>query len=426
MKMFSTIHVRLTLLNASVFSVLLLFLSILFYVWMQHVVFQPVDQSLDRTASHAIVTRSYENIADGARSQRTALPQLVNGLGSGSIGMVVWSPTHQLLEQEPHDSFTPSQLSTLHHHLTSKVPFSLRDGDQSWRVMDLSMASTRELGLPIGTTIQFVQTVTIQAQELHEFLLLLMSMVGIGIFTLIMAGWFLAQKAVAPIRLSWERQRQLIADASHELVKPLVSIQEEAQFLFRYPLHTVETEAERISMIDQKAEQITQLVEGLLTLARADSGQCELILQPINVSDMLADMEELIQVIGAQHGLNVEWAVQANVIVHGDEQRLRQLLWILVDHAILYTPNQGTVTISCVQDDVKTYVTVEDTGIGMDSFAVDHLFDRFYRDTRVGSCVDKTRTGLELAIGKWIVDAHRGQLTVTSSVGKGTTFVVSL
>jgi signal transduction histidine kinase len=182
---------------------------------------------------------------------------------------------------------------------------------------------------------------------------------------------------------------------------------------------------------------MADLVESLLTLARADEGRYDLHREPVRLEPLVRDVFETAVILGEDAGLTLELPDCEDVTVPGDPNRLRQLFLNLVTNAIKYTPRGGHVEISLTRrphDEVA--LSVRDTGIGIAASDLPHVFERFWRADRVRSrrvatgdsswALDRGGFGLGLSIAQWIVQAHGGTLTVQSRLGRGSMFTVIL
>jgi signal transduction histidine kinase len=182
---------------------------------------------------------------------------------------------------------------------------------------------------------------------------------------------------------------------------------------------------------------MADLVESLLTLARADEGRYDLHREPVRLEPLVRDVFETAAILGEESGLTIELPDCEDATVMGDPNRLRQLLLNLVTNAIKYTPRGGRVEISLTRrphDEVA--LTVRDTGIGISASDLPHVFERFWRADRVRSrriastdsswTLERGGFGLGLSIAQWIVQAHGGMLTVQSRLGRGSIFTVVL
>ncbi len=222
----------------------------------------------------------------------------------------------------------------------------------------------------------------------------------------------------------FETQRQLVADVSHELRTPLATIQGNIDLLRRGVARDPHMLQESLEAIDAEVARMSRLVRDLLLLAEAEGG-LTLHMKPVEVDTVLLEVYREAQLM-ANGRQKVRLGHEDQALVQGDADRLKQLLLNLVSNAIAYTPEGGTVTLSLnLRPDGWVRVCVADTGIGIASEDLPHIFDRFWR-------VDRARTrkaggsGLGLSIARSIAEAHGGTLEVESELGKGSTFEVLL
>ncbi len=215
-------------------------------------------------------------------------------------------------------------------------------------------------------------------------------------------------------------QRNFVADASHELRGPLTIIQGNLDLLKRNLGE--EDRRESIRALEVETARMSKIVADLLVLAELDSGQAE-PKQMISLRDVLLDAESRAKQLAGNRQLAI--GRQEDLWVTVDAHRLEQVLNNLVDNAIRYTPEGGAITLSLFREGDWARLEVADTGIGISSDQLPHVFDRFYRVDKARSRA-KGGTGLGLAIVKGIVEQHGGKVTVTSQLGKGSTFTVWL
>jgi signal transduction histidine kinase len=217
-------------------------------------------------------------------------------------------------------------------------------------------------------------------------------------------------------------QQRFVADASHELRAPLTAIQANLELLQRHPEMSESERNEALAEAARESTRLTRLVADLLALARADAG---LPLRRARVDLDAIVLEECGDVRQLAQGQTLTLDPFEPVQIWGDEDRLHQLLLILLDNALKYTPPTGGVTVGLCQAGEGVELSVRDTGVGIAAADLPHVFERFYRaDPARGR--DPGGTGLGLAIADWIVRQHAGEIGVTSDLGKGTTVTVHL
>jgi signal transduction histidine kinase len=236
------------------------------------------------------------------------------------------------------------------------------------------------------------------------------------------------RRANEKLEATLESQRRFVADASHELRTPLTTVRGNASLLRRFERLTPDDRTAAVQQIVAESERMSRLVNDLLTLARADAGQL-LERQPVPIGPLLDDVAMQGKVL-SEGKVAVSVVRLADAEVLGDADALRQLLLILVDNAIKYTPSGGSVTLGLNGDEGKAggaesraRISVVDTGVGIPLPDQPHVFERFYRADRARQAGG---TGLGLAIGKWIAEAHGGTITVESAPGNGSIFTVTL
>jgi heavy metal sensor kinase len=232
---------------------------------------------------------------------------------------------------------------------------------------------------------------------------------------------------IGRLERSFSSLRRFTADASHELKTPLTVLRggiERSLTHPRTPDDVMEILEETLFEVNRMAE----MVDSLLTLARADEGRAAIHLERVDMRDILSDVAETAGILGEQATVDVQVDLPAEPLpMEGDASRLRQLLLNLVTNAIKYTPAEGTVTLAAAREKRQLTITVHDTGIGIAPGDLPHIFDRFWRaDPARSRTGDRPGAGLGLAISRWIAEAHGGTIAVKSRPGRGTTFTVRL
>lgn len=221
--------------------------------------------------------------------------------------------------------------------------------------------------------------------------------------------------------------RRFTADASHELKTPLTVLRagvERAVTTPNVPQETLVVLEETL----QEVNRMTELVDALLTLARADEGRAPLAREMVDLRGVVHEVEETGELLAEPGEVRIETDVPAEpVMLEVDRTRMRQLVMNLMTNAVKYTPAGGLVKISLAEQPHRVILAVSDTGIGIAPGDLPHIFDRFYRAdvarTRTG---ERAGAGLGLAICRWIAEAHGGTIEVQSRPGRGTTFTVTL
>jgi signal transduction histidine kinase len=249
--------------------------------------------------------------------------------------------------------------------------------------------------------------------------------IDLGVLALAaLGGYVLAGRSLRPIQEVMARQERFAAAASHELRTPLTVLQgtlEVALLRERTPaeyqeiLRTAAAEAGHMGM----------LIGNLLALARTQSDRAVLALEPLDVREVAREAADGVRPLAERTGQTLEVALDGVLPTEGDRLKLRQALTNLLDNAVTYTPEGGTIRLTAWRKRGRAVITVRDTGPGIAAQHLPHLFEPFYRAdaARGGS---NGHVGLGLALADWIVRAHGGHLSVESRVGMGTVFTLSL
>jgi len=232
---------------------------------------------------------------------------------------------------------------------------------------------------------------------------------------------------LARLERNFASLRRFTADASHELKTPLTVLRSGIERAITHPKAPPEVlEVLEETLIEVK--RMTEMVNSLLTLARADEGRAPLHLEQLDMRELFLEITETAGMLSEQAGVAVTMVIpESPQLLAADAHRIHQLLMNHLTNAIKYTPRGGSVWIDSAMADGRVTVTVRDTGIGIAPADLPHIFDRFWRvdeaRSRTGA---RPGAGLGLAICKWIAEAHGGSIDVQSRVGRGTTFTVSL
>ena len=230
-------------------------------------------------------------------------------------------------------------------------------------------------------------------------------------------------KMLDRIERSYNSQKQFVSDASHELRTPIAVIQGYANMLERWGKTDTSVLDEGISAITQETASMKELVERLLFLARHDKKTLLLELEVFDPAEIMYTVYKDAQLLSASH--TFELKADAHSMINGDKGMLKQLLRILVDNAIKYTPAGGKITLSSAIEAGACVISVQDTGQGISKEELSRIFDRFYRSDKARK-LQSGGHGLGLSIARIIVVAHGGTITVRSKEENGTTFLVRL
>jgi len=231
-------------------------------------------------------------------------------------------------------------------------------------------------------------------------------------------------RMIERLERAFERQKQFTGDASHELRAPLAIIQAESTLAVQKE-RSPEEYQKSMGIIAQEAENMSSVINQLLTLARADSGKEQLKFENVDLSQFARDLCSDVEMLCSEKGFRLRLKLPSQLWVKGDVRSLRRLVHNLLSNAMRYTPRGGAIAVALRRKDDQAVLSVADTGIGIPPHELPLIFERFYR-------VDKARSrseggsGLGLAICRHIAAVHGGCIEVESQVGKGSIFHVKL
>ncbi|OUL17913.1 ATP-binding protein [Nostoc sp. 106C] len=287
---------------------------------------------------------------------------------------------------------------------------------------------------------------------------------GLMVLSVGASGWFLSGKAMEPVGDSYQRLKQFTADASHELRNPITLIQTNVQVALA-DLELAEVEVttslhyrQQLKLVERLTQRLGRLVNDLLFLARQDSGISKDNFSSCPMDALLMEVLEEQQLLATEKTITLALDLVDPPVAEtspelldnwftlvGNWDQLVRLFTNLIANALQYTPSQGRVTVELARlegsdrisglrySSAQLQVKVSDTGIGIPGDALPRLFDRFYRvdpartHNNGNTATDiSTGSGLGLAIAQAIVEHHQGQIQVESSLGKGTTFTITL
>uniref|UniRef100_UPI004028FF4A sensor histidine kinase n=1 Tax=Candidatus Fimenecus sp. TaxID=3022888 RepID=UPI004028FF4A len=244
-------------------------------------------------------------------------------------------------------------------------------------------------------------------------------LLGLGIYFWI--SIMLASMALKPVEESWAKQKQFVADASHELKTPLSVIMANTEIIASHGSDTVDSQMRWIDNTRQESERMAELIASLLFLAKNDDG-LKVSMSNVDLSDCLAATVLSQDAVFFENGKKFNYSLAHNITVYGNEAQLKQLFTILLDNADKYSTDEGNISLDMSTNGRHVVVTVANDSEPLTDDQLSHLFDRFYT-------VDESRNsrgnGLGLSIAKTIVDTHGGSINVAYADGR-TTFTVML
>ena len=228
---------------------------------------------------------------------------------------------------------------------------------------------------------------------------------------------------IARLKDSFQRINQFSIDVSHELKTPLTILKGETEVVLRKDRDNEEYKNLLQSNLEE-IDRMARIIDDLLLLSKADRKDMKLNIENISLRDLIADVCMNMKIFADSKQITLVVDELADVRLIGDELKLRRMLWNIMENGIKYTPKGGVVTVSSYINNGFVCVNVTDNGMGISGDDIKYIFDRFYRADR--SRKRESGSGLGLSISKWIAEAHKGAIEVTSQLSKGSQFLIKL
>lgn len=236
---------------------------------------------------------------------------------------------------------------------------------------------------------------------------------------------FFANRSIQPIKEAFDKQKQFIADASHELKTPITVIHTNVDVLLSNGDDPIKSQSKWLYYIKSETERMNKLTNDLLYLTQIDYSDIKMISTDFNVSDAVESIILTMEAVVFENHISLQYDIEPDLLMHGNSEQIKQVVMILLDNAVKYTNTEGRIDISLKKHYNNLVLTVANTGEGIPEEHIHKIFDRFYR-------TDKSRArksggyGLGLAIAKAITEQHGGKISAKSILNKSTTFRVEL
>ncbi len=238
-------------------------------------------------------------------------------------------------------------------------------------------------------------------------------------------GYFLAGVTLAPIKEMVDEQNRFISDASHEINTPLTSLKLAMEVYLREKKSTLAEARTLISESIGEVNKLQYLSTSLLQLAHFQKPNGSNKFEKTDISDIIGKAIRRVSLMAKEKNIKIHTKI-TSAKIYGDKYGLIDLIVIIFDNAIKYSPRESNIEVATKVRDSQVIISISDNGIGIANEDLQHIFDRFYRADAARSKSSKGGYGLGLSIAKKIVDAHSGDLSVKSTIGKGSTFVITL
>jgi signal transduction histidine kinase len=244
-----------------------------------------------------------------------------------------------------------------------------------------------------------------------------------GVITLLLGGgsWWLSGRSLGPAQKAWDQQQAFVSNASHELRTPLTLIRATAEYGLRS--NPDEQDKRVLKDILQDCDYMNRLVDDLLLLSRLDNQRLPLDRKKISLAELLGETKRQIEKLADEKGVEIQVG-EVGGAIWGDPTRMRQVLLILIDNALRFTPAGGAIRLGARVKGKLAQIFVADNGAGIPPEHVPHVFERFYQVRQPGNG-DSRSNGLGLSIAKGLVEAQGGSISLESLPGNGTTVLLA-
>jgi len=456
--MFRTVTFRLTLWYTALFGVLSLVVFLLVYVSLTSHLREQTDNELLSTAKE--FEALYEN--QGVKALRSEFLREAKSRGTGRVFFRLLSPEGEVLAASDLDPWNGlKSLPILANSISEKQPAfqMLSLPGYSHKVKVLRNPTRDGRVIELGTTILDTEIMMKKYRETFEMAMAVMLVCGGFV------GWLLARRAMSGVQrvthtatqigkydlalrvpLSWEGEEiDALAHAFNDmleriesLVKELKEVTDSVAHDLRSPITRIRGVAETTltsgrdikdfremaATVIEESDRLDGMINTMLEITKADSGVAELASDLLDVRHIVEEAADLFQPLAEDKGINIKMCIPSRpVFITADRARLQRAVSNLLDNAIKYTPQDGKVTISIDTDATRTSIAISDTGTGIGAKDIPRIFDRFYRGDESRST---SGSGLGLSLALAIIRAHGGDISVTSSPGRGSRFTVIL
>lgn len=199
-----------------------------------------------------------------------------------------------------------------------------------------------------------------------NMLIIIFIIIGIiGVFLAFLSSYFVANKALIPIKEAWIKEKTFVADASHELRTPLTVIRTNMEIVMDNENETVKSQENWLSNIQYEYMKMAKLVNDLLYLAREDNKDEEVELSAINLSEIVLNACNALKPLANEKEIELLVDIEKGIVIPGDDIKMNRLICILIDNALKYTESNGKIEVSCKRCDKHSIITVSDSGIGI-------------------------------------------------------------
>lgn len=412
------------LLNLIAFTVIFSIFGVIIFSQVQRTLFSKPDEELLRFKNMITSDTLKEPLPQLDRNPPPREREQPNKMPNPRIVALSWNSNGEIINQnEIGTLFFENYLQDFELNKTNTNTITNVTVDDTYHFRYLLFENSN--GIDDIAYTQLLINVDAEYTIIDNFEKLIIVFSSIFIILSITASYILSRKTMKPIIHSWNKQAEFVENASHELRTPLTIIQNKLELLLTTPQDKIMNKFEHIALSLSETRRLTKLTSELLTLARADSSETQLVKQSIYVDSFIEKVSTPYMEIAESQNKRLWLNLDCTIQIQADEVRLHQLLVILLDNALKYTTEHDSIGVKTYIEDQKVVIEVQDTGIGIKEENMNYVFDRFFREDKARSR-ETGGVGLGLSIAQWIVSKHNGSIKVIRNEQNGTTFKVKL
>ncbi|TPR24468.1 sensor histidine kinase [Apilactobacillus micheneri] len=410
------------------FAILFASLGFIVYFFFQHSIYSNIDAGLYSQKHH--IERNVNQGPLSVQPSNRPTPFNPDKNAAFQTNIIVFNKDGKILNKNMlgQRSYTLLNKITLSKHNineTQDVNLNARDFTTHFRSLLIKVDKYNDNPDYAGNYVLILQNIDADLLALHSFIeALIITLIFFWIIAILIA-YYLSKSSMKPVMKAWHKQKEFSANAAHELRTPLTVIQNQMEFLLTKPNDKIIDQIQPISTTLEESKHLKTLTQRLLTLARSDSNIIQSNKQNVELKPFFDQIvQPFFEITNSQQKVLLS---DINVSGHGnlDGDLIKQLMVILMDNAIKYTPTGGSVNVKISNNHNNLKLLISDTGNGISDADKAHIFERFYR-------TDKSRNsktggnGLGLSIAQWIVNQHHGKISVRDNHPTGTVFIVNI
>lgn len=418
--MFKQLRNRFLILNLVIISVMMLISFTAIYLMTYQNVHRNINEELSKASdSYGRLGGNFNGPHAGPNRPQRGRPDRFDPLSERSVSFIILVDNQFNIISKASSFNIDDSL----YENAKKAVMSQKKAVSVFKINDTYWAYTIDPA-PFGQRIVFID-ITSQQGILTSMIYIFLIVAIIMVIFIYFISRFFANRSIKPVQDAFDKQQQFIADASHELKTPLTVINTNVDLLLSNSHDTISNQSKWLYYIKSQSERMSKLTNDLLYLTQMDASDNKMNFADFDLSEIVENVILPLEAVIFEHNISLNYEIEPGLITNGNSEQLREAIMILLDNALKYTNEAGSVNISLKKHYNELQFIITNTGKGIPSEDLDRIFDRFYR-------TDKSRTrnsggyGLGLAIAKSIINNHKGRIYVKSIVNESTSFYIEL